>query len=118
LHSFANDCCFGRLTINHLASTLQTDRDQSLLFATETQLISFASARGKIACFCTPLRMCDVPELDIEFIAIAPRFQPGSAKQAPRLLPQLSATPFFAATGARLRHLPIRPAAVVQALSL
>jgi isoquinoline 1-oxidoreductase beta subunit len=64
----------------------------------------------------TPLRIGDVPELDIEFIdsAEAPvgLGEPGTTVVAPAI-----GNAIYAATGIRLRHLPIRPAAVLQALA-
>jgi isoquinoline 1-oxidoreductase beta subunit len=64
----------------------------------------------------TPLRIGDVPELDIEFIdsteAPVGLGEPGTTVVAPAI-----GNAIFAATGARLRHLPIRPAAVLQALA-
>jgi isoquinoline 1-oxidoreductase beta subunit len=56
-----------------------------------------------------------VPELDIEFVdsTEAPGLgEPGTTVVAPAI-----GNAIFAATGARLRHLPIRPAAVLQALA-
>jgi CO/xanthine dehydrogenase Mo-binding subunit len=63
----------------------------------------------------TPLRMGDEPELDIEFIdsAEAPTGlgEPGTTVVAPAI-----GNAIYAAVGARLRHLPIRPAAILEAL--
>lgn len=65
----------------------------------------------------TPLRMGDVPELDIEFIdsveAPTGLGEPGTTVIAPAI-----GNAIFAATGIRLKHLPIRPAAILQALSV
>jgi len=64
----------------------------------------------------TPLRIGDVPEIDIEFIdsveAPVGLGEPGTTIVAPAV-----GNAIFAATGIRFRHLPIRPAAVLQALA-
>ena len=64
----------------------------------------------------TPLRMGDAPELDIEFIdstEVPVGFgEPGTTVLAPAI-----GNAIFAAVGARLRGLPIRPAAVLHALA-
>jgi CO/xanthine dehydrogenase Mo-binding subunit len=63
----------------------------------------------------TPLRIGDVPELDIEFVesieAPVGLGEPGMTVVAPAI-----GNAIFVATGVRLRHLPIRPSAVLQAL--
>ena len=62
------------------------------------------------------LRMGEIPELDIEFIPSAEMpvglGEPASTAVAPAI-----GNAIFAASGARLRHLPIRPEAVLQALA-
>jgi isoquinoline 1-oxidoreductase beta subunit len=64
----------------------------------------------------TPLRIGDVPELDIEFIDSVEvpvgLGEPGTTVVAPAI-----GNAIFAATGVRLRHLPIHPSAVLQALT-
>ena len=64
----------------------------------------------------TPLRIGDVPELDIEFIdsieAPVGLGEPGTTVVAPAI-----GNAIFAAVGVRLRHLPIRPNAVLQSLT-
>ena len=63
----------------------------------------------------TPLRMRDVPELDIEFVPSTEvpvgLGEPGTTVVGPAI-----GNAIFAAVGARLRHIPIRPADVLQAL--
>src|SRR5271165_5431934 len=62
----------------------------------------------------TPLRIGDVPELDIQFIdsteAPVGLGEPGTTVVAPAI-----GNAIFAAVGVRLRHLPIRPGAVLRA---
>lgn len=64
----------------------------------------------------TPMRIGDVPELDIEFVDSTEvpvgLGEPGTTVVAPAI-----GNAIFAAVGARLRHLPIRPSAVLQALT-
>jgi CO/xanthine dehydrogenase Mo-binding subunit len=64
----------------------------------------------------TPLRIADVPELEIEFIesieAPVGLGEPGTTVVAPAI-----GNAIFAALGVRLRDLPIRPAAVREALA-
>lgn len=64
----------------------------------------------------TPLRMRDVPELDIEFIA-STEAPVGLGEPATTVVGPAIANAIFAAVGARLRHIPIRPAAVLKALN-
>jgi CO/xanthine dehydrogenase Mo-binding subunit len=64
----------------------------------------------------TPLRIGDVPEIDIEFMESVEvpvgLGEPGTTVVAPAI-----GNAIFAAVGVRLRDLPIRPAAVRQALA-
>jgi len=65
----------------------------------------------------TPLRMADVPELNIEFIPS--HYQSvGLGEPATTVIAPAIANAIFAATGARVRHIPITPDAVMQALEL
>ena len=63
----------------------------------------------------TPLRIGDVPELDIEFVD-STEVPVGLGEPATTVVAPAIGNAIFAAVGARLRHLPIRPAAVLQAL--
>ncbi|MDB5985791.1 MAG: xanthine dehydrogenase family protein molybdopterin-binding subunit [Nevskia sp.] len=63
----------------------------------------------------TPLRIRDVPELDIEFIPSS-EAPVGLGEPATTVVGPAIANAIFAAVGARLRHLPIRPDAVLKAL--
>src|ERR1700730_15820125 len=64
----------------------------------------------------TPLRIGDVPELDVEFIDSA-EAPVGLGEPATTVVAPAIGNAIFAAVGVRLRHLPIRPAAVLTALS-
>jgi isoquinoline 1-oxidoreductase subunit beta len=64
----------------------------------------------------TPLRMGDVPELDIEFVE-SQEAPMGLGEPATTVVAPAIGNAIFAAIGVRLRHLPIRPAAVLHALS-
>lgn len=63
----------------------------------------------------TPLRMADVPELDIEFVASTATStgmgEPPTTAVAPAI-----GNAIFAAVASRVRHLPIRPEAVLKGL--
>jgi isoquinoline 1-oxidoreductase subunit beta len=63
----------------------------------------------------TPLRMGDVPELDIEFIA-STEVPVGLGEPCTTVVGPAIGNAVFAAVGARVRHIPIRPAAVLEAL--
>jgi len=64
----------------------------------------------------TPLRMGDVPEMDIEFIA-STEAPVGLGEPATTVVGPAIGNAIFAAVGARLRHIPIRPDAVLKALA-
>ena len=64
----------------------------------------------------TPLRMGDVPEIEIDFIDNDDD-PVGLGEPATTVVGPAIGNAIFAAVGARLRHLPIRPEAVRQALS-
>ena len=61
------------------------------------------------------LRMGETPELDIEFIA-STETPVGLGEPATTAVAPAIGNAIFAATGARVRHLPIRPEAVLSAL--
>ncbi|GAA4029672.1 xanthine dehydrogenase family protein molybdopterin-binding subunit [Actimicrobium antarcticum] len=63
----------------------------------------------------TPLRMADVPALDIEFVASA-ETPMGMGEPPTTVVGPAIGNAIFAAVGARLRHLPMRPADVLKAL--
>ncbi len=63
----------------------------------------------------TPLRMGDVPEMDIEFVA-STEVPVGLGEPCTTVVGPAIGNAIFAAVGARVRHLPIRPAAVLEAL--
>jgi len=64
----------------------------------------------------TPLRMADVPDLDIEFVEST---EPpvGLGEPATTVVGPAIGNAIFNAVGARMRHLPIRPADVLSALT-
>jgi hypothetical protein len=63
----------------------------------------------------TPLRMGDVPEMEIEFLP-STEVPTGLGEPATTVVGPAVGNAIFAAAGARLRHLPIRPDAVLRAL--
>jgi len=64
----------------------------------------------------TPLRIGDVPEMDIEFVA-STEAAVGLGEPATTVVGPAIGNAVFAAVGARVRHLPIRPDAVREALA-
>ena len=64
----------------------------------------------------TPLCMGDVPELDIEFVE-SQEAPMGLGEPATTVVAPAIGNAIFAAIGVRLRHLPMRPPAVLHALS-
>jgi len=64
----------------------------------------------------TPLRMGDVPEVQVEFIA-STEAPLGLGEPATTVVAPAIGNAIFAATGARVRRLPIRPEAVHRALT-
>ncbi len=64
----------------------------------------------------TPLRIGDVPELDIEFID-STEVPVGLGEPATTVVAPAIGNAIFAAVGVRLRHLPMRPAALRKALA-
>jgi isoquinoline 1-oxidoreductase beta subunit len=63
----------------------------------------------------TPVRMGDVPELDISFVDSV-EVPVGLGEPATTVIAPAIANAIFAATGARVTHIPITPAAVLAAL--
>jgi isoquinoline 1-oxidoreductase subunit beta len=64
----------------------------------------------------TPLRMGDVPEVEVEFVA-STEAPVGLGEPATTVVGPAIGNAIFAASGARMRHLPIRPDAVHQTLN-
>ena len=63
----------------------------------------------------TPLRMGDVPVVDVEFMP-STEAPVGLGEPATTVVAPAIGNAIFSATGARMRHLPIRPEALLQAL--
>jgi isoquinoline 1-oxidoreductase subunit beta len=63
-----------------------------------------------------PLRMGDVPEIDVEFVD-STEVPTGLGEPATTVVAPAIGNAIFAAVGARLRLLPIRSAALLQALT-
>jgi CO/xanthine dehydrogenase Mo-binding subunit len=63
----------------------------------------------------TPLRMGDVPQVDISFIE-STEVPVGLGEPATTVIAPAIANAIFAATGVRLRHIPITSSAVLAAL--
>lgn len=64
----------------------------------------------------TPLRIADVPDIDISFVESA-NVPVGLGEPATTVVAPAIGNAIYAATGVRLRHIPITPAAVVSALT-
>jgi len=64
----------------------------------------------------TPLRMGDVPIVEVEFLS-STEVPVGLGEPATTVVGPAIANAIFAASGARVRHLPIRPAAVLEAIN-
>jgi CO/xanthine dehydrogenase Mo-binding subunit len=64
----------------------------------------------------TPLRIGDVPEVEVEFMR-STEAPTGLGEPATTVVAPAIGNAIFAAVGVRLRHLPIRPAAVLAALN-
>jgi len=64
----------------------------------------------------TPLRIGEVPQLDIQFIDSS-EAPVGLGEPATTVIAPAIGNAIFAAVGVRLRHLPIRPDAVLEALA-
>ena len=64
----------------------------------------------------TPLRMGDTPEIEVELMP-SNEAPVGLGEPATTVVAPAIANAIFAASGARVRHLPIRPDAVLQALN-
>ena len=64
----------------------------------------------------TPLRMGDVPEVEVEFLP-STEMPVGLGEPATTVVAPAIANAIFAASGARVRDLPIRPEAVREALA-
>jgi hypothetical protein len=84
-----------------------------LRLSTRSYLVG--ACTGKSAGF-SPLRIGDVPELDIEFID-STEVPVGLGEPATTVVAPAIGNAIFAAVGARLRHLPIRPAVLRKALA-
>lgn len=65
----------------------------------------------------TPLRMADVPEIEVEFIE-STEAPVGLGEPATTVVGPAIGNAIFRASGARVRHLPIRPDAVLAALKI